>query len=101
MRFITRNFLKGILFLLPITLTIYICYSLFLKIDHLGQKILGGWFTPGPILTGIGFIFTILLIVLIGYISSFWLASSIFRWIEGQFAQSPLIKGHSDELNRR
>ena len=93
MKFLTRNFFKGILLLLPITLTLYICYSIFLKIDHLGQKILGEWITAGPVLTGIGFLFTILLIVLIGYLSSFWLASSIFSWIEGQFSQSPLIKG--------
>ena len=93
MRFITRNFFKGILFLLPITLTLYICYSVFIKVDHLGQKILGPWITEGTILTGIGFIFTILFVVLVGYVSSFWLASSLFNWIEGQFVRSPLLKG--------
>ena len=93
MRFVTRNFFKGILFLLPITLTLYICYSIFSKIDRLGQKILGEWITARPVLTGIGFLFTTLLIVLVGYTSSFWLTSSLFKWVENQFARSPLIKG--------
>src|SRR3989344_3171174 len=93
MKSLTQNFFKGILVLLPITLTAYLAYFLFTRIDRLGRVILSQWIVREDILTGLGFIFTILFIVLVGYISSFWATSAALKWIESQFVRTPLMKG--------
>lgn len=93
MKFITKNFFRGVLFLLPITLTVYIGVTVFQKIDLLGRQILGPWIRGERLLTGIGFIVTIGFIVLVGYVSSLWLGASFFNWIERQFIRTPLMRG--------
>ena len=93
MKFLSRNFFRGILFLAPISLTVYIAYVIFEKIDVLGRKVLGNWIEKEAMLTGIGFLFTILFIVLVGYLSSIWIADSFFKWVDRQFVRSPLARG--------
>lgn len=93
MRFFTQNFFKGILVLLPISLTAYISYIIFVKVDGLGRLILGQWITKDSFFLGIGFIFTVLLISLIGYLSSFWITSTLIGWMERQLIRSPIVKG--------
>lgn len=93
-RFITKHFFQGILVLLPISLTVYISVNVFQAVDHLGRNVLGQW-VPDPesnLLTGFGFIATVLFIVLVGYFSSLWIGGHLFRWIETIFIRSPLIK---------
>jgi uncharacterized membrane protein len=90
---LTRNFIKGLLVLLPITLTVYIAYFLFIRIDRLGRIILSQWIVREDILIGLGFLFTMIFIILAGYVSSFWATSAVLKWIEGQFVRTPFMKG--------
>lgn len=92
MKFLTKNFFRGILFLAPITLTIYIVYTVFQSVDRLGNQIFGAWM-GSKMLTGIGFLLTIALIILAGYLSSVWIGSTVFRWIEKLFRKSPFVRG--------
>ncbi|OGR78199.1 MAG: hypothetical protein A3I11_01385 [Elusimicrobia bacterium RIFCSPLOWO2_02_FULL_39_32] len=90
---LTKYFFRGILFLTPLVLTLYLFYAVFAKIDQLGNKILEPWIGQGNLLTGIGFLLTIFLITCAGYFSSVWIGAAFLHWIEKQFFRSPLIKG--------
>src|SRR3989338_8692988 len=93
MKFLTKNFFRGILVLTPTALTLYILYTIFHTVDRLGDKLFGRWISEGPLLTGIGFFLTLFLIVVTGYVSSVWIGSAFFDWIEKQFIRSPFVKG--------
>lgn len=93
MKFLTKYFFQGILVLLPISLTIYISVIIFQKVDLLGKTVFGRWIPEGAMLTGIGFLGTIVFIFLVGYGSSLWLGAHILRWVENLLIRSPIIKG--------
>lgn len=93
MKFLTRHFFRGILFLAPITLTIYIIYTIFEKVDRMGHRVLGAWLGEGTFSRGAGFLLTIAIITAIGYLSSLWLGSVFLGWIEKQFIKSTFLKG--------
>lgn len=76
------NFLKGILILGPLFVTIYVIYIVFVKIDGL---------LPIPI-PGVGFALTILLIILVGFLASNVLFESIFNRLEKAVTRLPVVK---------
>ena len=77
MKRLSRYFLQGLLFMVPLVLTVYIFYFLFIKIDGLIKIPLPGI----GIVPGIGFIATILLIILIGFLVSNFLTRKLFVWL--------------------
>jgi uncharacterized membrane protein len=82
MKKLTRYFFEGLLFLVPVVATIYVVYIIFVKIDSLFK------FT----LPGLGFLVTILTIVVVGFVASNFLTSRIVRLVDNIFARLPLIK---------
>jgi len=82
MKRLTRYFLNGLLFLVPIVATVYVIYIIFIKIDNLFRFSI----------PGIGFIVTILLITFVGCITSNFLTRRIVRLIDRVFTRLPLVK---------
>jgi uncharacterized membrane protein len=75
-------FLKGLLFTVPLGVTVYVVYRVFGFIDGLL-----------PIKTpGLGFVVTIIIITLIGVLSSFIFTKSLMSLIDRMFKQLPFIK---------
>lgn len=88
MKRLSRYFLQGLLFMVPLVLTLYIFYFLFIKIDGLIKIPLPGI----GIIPGIGFITTILLITLIGFLVSNFLTRKLFIWLDTLLNKVPLFK---------
>lgn len=82
MKHFSRYFFSGLLFLGPVVLTFYIVSYIFLRIDRL---------FPFDI-PGAGFITTLALIVLVGFLSSHFLTRRLMIWADGIFARLPLVK---------
>jgi len=82
MKRFTKYFLKGLVLLVPVVVTIYVVYMVFVKIDSLFKF-------PIP---GIGFILTILTITLIGFIGSNILTRKLIGIIDLTFSRLPFIK---------
>jgi uncharacterized membrane protein len=82
MKRITRYFFQGLLFLVPLVLTIYIIYIIFDKIDSLF-----GFNIPG-----LGFVLTLIIITAVGFITSNIIISKLVLLIDALFARVPLIK---------
>jgi uncharacterized membrane protein len=88
MKKLSKYFFQGLLFMVPIVLTIYIFFIVFVKIDGLLQIPL-----PGVgVIPGVGFIATILLLIFIGFLASNFLTKKLLVWMDILFNRLPLVK---------
>ena len=75
-------FFKGVVFLAPFALTIYVCVRVFTTID--------GWL--GIPIAGVGFLVTIVLITLFGYLAQGILTRSAFGVVERILDRLPFVR---------
>ncbi len=80
-RRIISYFLRGLLFLIPLTVTGYVIYAIFIFLDNL---------IPVPI-PGIGILMVLGLITFVGYLASLFFAKPIFDWFERGVFKIPLV----------
>lgn len=88
MKRLVSYFFEGLLFLVPIVLTVYIFYIVFIKIDNLIKVPLPGL----GIIPGIGFLTTLLLVITIGFLVSNFLTRGIFKYFDRFLNRLPLVK---------
>lgn len=82
MKKLTKYFLNGLVFLVPLVATVYVVYLVFVKIDTLFN------FT----VPGLGFVVTILVITAIGFIGSNFLTKKLIHLVDILFSRLPVIK---------
>ncbi|HVE78365.1 MAG TPA: DUF502 domain-containing protein [Gemmatimonadaceae bacterium] len=82
MRPLAKYFLRGLVFVAPLAITGYVCWVVFTAVDRL----LG---FPVP---GVGFLATIALITVIGFLASNFLARTLIGWIEGPLKRLPFVR---------
>lgn len=82
-RFI-QYFLQGLLILGPVSITIYFIYIVFDKID--------GLLRPAINIPGLGFIIIIAFIILVGYVSSFFVMGRLLSVLDKFLEKTPGIK---------
>ena len=82
MKRLGQYFLQGLLFLIPLFVTLYVIYWIFIKID-------GVLTLPVP---GLGFIVTIVFITFVGFAASNFLTQRIVHLVDRIFARLPLVK---------
>ena len=81
---IIQYFLQGLLILGPVSITIYFIYIVFDKIDGLLRPVIN--------IPGLGFIIIIASIILIGYISSFFVMGRLLSVLDKFLEKTPGIK---------
>lgn len=79
-----QYFLQGLLILAPVTITVYAIYIVFDKIDSI--------LLPFINIRGIGFVVIVAFILLVGYLSSFFVMSRILSLIDRLLEKTPGIK---------
>ena len=82
MKRLSQYFLRGLLFLVPLVVTLYVIYWVFIRID-------GVLNLPVP---GLGFIVTIVFITLVGFGASNFLTRNLVQLVDRIFARLPLVK---------
>lgn len=82
MKKLTAYFFRGLLFLTPIVVTIYVLYFIFSEIDKIF-----GFNIPG-----LGFMFTLVLVTFIGFLVSTFLARGVANVIDNLFTRMPVVK---------
>jgi len=75
-------FLKGIVFLAPLAITIYVCVRVFTTID--------GWL--GISIPGVGFLVTVVLITLFGFIAQSFLTRGVLNGVENVLNRLPFVR---------
>ncbi len=79
---LTKNFFKGLIILVPIVVTLYVVYKVFVWIDGILR-------IPIP---GVGFVVTIVLITIIGTLASNFFVKKVFDLTDYLFTRMPLLK---------
>lgn len=92
MKQINQIFFKGLIVVLPITLTFYLLFWASVKIEALfssGLRLVLGdnLYTPG-----LGIVVAIIFIFMVGVLVSNYITASIFTWFTGFLEKVPLIK---------
>ena len=82
MNWIVKNFLRGVIIVVPIALTIYLIYEGFTRIDRLLNL-------PYP---GVGFGLTILLMILVGALASNFFVRKFLELTNAIFTRAPLVR---------
>lgn len=81
---ILRYLIQGIIILAPISITVYIVYWLFDKVD--------GILRPYVNIPGLGFVIIVVFIILVGWISSNFLMGSFIHFFDQWMERTPVIK---------
>lgn len=82
MNWLVKNFLRGLVVVVPIALTLYVVYAAFVRIDSL---------LPFPT-RGVGFVVTILGIIAIGALASNFVIRRFLKLTEIVFTRAPLVR---------
>jgi uncharacterized membrane protein len=91
MKIILRNFINGVLTIVPIILVIYVVYKTFMFLDGILGNVLKPYFQDDYI-PGIGLLATVVLITLLGWLSTKFVTGTIFRLIDRFLETIPIVK---------
>lgn len=91
MKTILKNFINGILTIVPIILVIYVIYKTFMFLDGLLGNTLKPYFR-GDYIPGIGLLTTIIVITLLGWLSTKYFTGKIIKLIDRFFEKIPVVK---------
>jgi uncharacterized membrane protein len=82
MKKLTKYFLKGLAFLVPVVLTVYVIYAVFTKVDNLFKFQI----------PGMGVLATFLIITFIGFMASNFLTRWVVNLVDRLMRRLPLVK---------
>ncbi|MBW5466421.1 DUF502 domain-containing protein [Brevibacillus formosus] len=88
-RFI-RYFFEGLLFVIPLAVTIYILYWIFTTVDNWFYLLVHNWFNLQ--IPGLGVLLTILGITIVGFLASNVLTRGVLSLVSTVFEKVPFIK---------
>lgn len=91
MKSILKNFLNGILTIVPIILVIYVIYKTFMFLDGLLGNVLKPYLKESYI-PGIGLITTIIVITVLGWLSTRFITGSLIKLVDRLLEKIPFVK---------
>jgi len=96
MKKLLKYFCKGLLFIVPVAVTIYVIYWLFVSIDQTVLKIIMPDQVPGTEpawwRTGLGVLILLVVITLVGVLASLFVTRPLLQLVEKIFGRLPLVK---------
>nr|WP_241254499.1 DUF502 domain-containing protein [Brevibacillus sp. SYP-B805] len=75
------------LFVIPLAVTLYVLYKVFVTVDGLLRPYL-----PGPGIPGLGFVLTLVIITLVGILASNVLTRGLLSLVDRLFEKMPFVK---------
>ncbi|MDZ5472885.1 DUF502 domain-containing protein [Bacillus sp. 31A1R] len=91
MKTLIKNFINGILTIVPIILVGYVVYKVFMFLDGILGDVLKSYLKESYV-PGVGLFITILLITLLGWLTTTFVTGKIYRLIDGLLSKVPLVK---------
>lgn len=91
MKSVLKNFINGILTIVPIILVFFVIYKTFVFLDGLLGNVLKQYMQDDYV-PGFGLLFTILLITILGWLSTKFIARTVIKWIDLLLEKIPLVK---------
>ena len=97
MKKLSQYFLRGLIAILPLGITVYVLYALVTWSEatamHFLSPLIGHFYIPG-----LGLIIAVALLVLVGFVLSGKVASKLLDWIELPFTNTPVVKSIYNSL---
>lgn len=91
MKSLLKNFINGILTIVPIILVVYVIYKTFMFLDSLLGNVLKPYLQDSYI-PGIGLLTTLVLITILGWLSTRFITGSIIKLIDRLLEKIPFVK---------
>jgi uncharacterized membrane protein len=91
MKSLLKNFINGILTIVPIILVIFVIYKLFMFLDNLLGSTLKPYLKEDYI-PGVGLLATAAAITILGWLSTRFITGSVIRFIDRILDRIPLVK---------
>lgn len=85
-------FIKGLITVLPITLSIYLIYILGFKVENLFAGIMKDILGPTSYIPGLGILLTVVGMIFVGVLVSNMITGSIFKWVTSTIERLPFVK---------
>lgn len=92
MKVINGLFLKGLMVILPVTVTIYALMWISTKTEAIFSKFIKSTLGPELYFPGFGIILTFLVVIVVGILVSNFITGRIINWAIGLFDKVPFIK---------
>lgn len=92
MKLLTRAFVRGLLAIIPITVTIYILWWAATGAEALLGPILKRWLPETFYFPGLGVLAGLLIVLALGLLLQVWFVRGIFRVVERVLDRIPLVK---------
>lgn len=92
MKKLNQIFFKGLIVVLPITLTFYLLYWASVNVESIFAPILAELLGDWLYVPGLGILVSLGLIMLVGVLVSNYITGRVFTWITGLLEKVPLIK---------
>lgn len=89
-RYFRRKFTDGLIVLLPIGVTVWVLINMFRWIDNILKGFIEEQF--GISIVGLGFFLTVLIVLVVGIVSSNYLGTRITRFFQNVLLKIPIIK---------
>lgn len=91
MKVLLRNFINGVLTIVPIILVVYVVYKTFMFLDSILGNVLRPYMKEDYI-PGIGLLATIALITILGWMSTKFFTGTLIRVIDRLLEKIPIVK---------
>lgn len=92
MKKLNQIFFKGLIVVLPITLTFYLLYWASVNVESIFAPMLASMLGEWLYIPGLGILLSLLFIMLVGVLVSNYITGRVFTWITGLLEKVPLIK---------
>lgn len=92
MRKLNQIFFKGLILVLPVTLTFYLLYWASIKIESVFKSFLLFILGKELYIPGLGILVTFIFIFLVGLLVNNFITGRIIKWVTGLLERVPLIK---------
>ncbi len=87
-----KYFFQGLLLIAPVSLTLYVIWACIQWVDALVYNTLNAFVKVPLVIPGVGLIIFVVLITLLGYIGSTFIAKALFDLLENVMNRLPLVK---------
>jgi len=87
---LSNHFFRGLIVLLPLFVTVWLLWFMFSFMDGILGGILS--LTFGHPMPGLGFIITITIIILAGYLANYFIGEKLFMLIDNLLIKVPIVK---------
>lgn len=92
MKKLNQIFFKGLIVVLPITLTFYLLYWASVNVESIFAPMLARVLGDFLYVPGLGILLSLIFIMLVGVLVSNYITGRVFTWITGLLEKVPLIK---------